>query len=137
MKTKIFYVFIITLNVCYLVYNNISTGYPIPGGYPMGTGTGTVSRPIGLVDMDIYKSLGYNFGSGIIIPEQNPTCCHRHLHLLPLYLLMDYFHVPDLLVQLLLLECWTGGFPLLASSLSKRKSFLVWVQRLQCSGPWC
>jgi hypothetical protein len=42
---------------------------------------------------------------------------------------MDDLHVPDLLVQLLLLECWTGGFPLLASSLSKRKSFLVWVQR--------
>jgi hypothetical protein len=60
----------------------------------------------------------------------------RHLLLLTLYLLMDYLHVPDLLVQLLLLECWTGGFPLLASSLSKRKSFLVWVQRLQCSGPW-
>jgi hypothetical protein len=53
-----------------------------------------------------------------------------------LYLLMDYFHVLDLLVQLLLLECWTGGFPLLASSLSERKSFLVWVQRLQCSSPW-
>jgi hypothetical protein len=29
----------------------------------------------------------------------------RHLLLLPLYLLMDYFHVPNLLVQLLLLEC--------------------------------
>jgi hypothetical protein len=49
----------------------------------------------------------------------------RHLLLVPLYLLMDYFHVPDILVQLLLLECWTGGFPLLASSLLKRKSFLV------------
>jgi hypothetical protein len=61
----------------------------------------------------------------------------RHLLLLSLYLLMDDLHVPDLLVQLLRLECWTGGFPLLASSLSKRKSFLVWVQRLQCSGPWC
>jgi hypothetical protein len=60
----------------------------------------------------------------------------RHLLLLPLYLLMDYFYVPDLLVQLLLLECWTGGFPLLASSLSERKSFLVWVQRLQCSSSW-
>jgi hypothetical protein len=34
----------------------------------------------------------------------------RHLLLLPLHLLMDDFHVPDLLVQLLLLECWTGGF---------------------------
>jgi hypothetical protein len=78
METKIFYVFIITLIECYLVYSNISTGYSIPGRYPMGTGTGTgiVSRPIGLVGMDICISLGYNFGSGIIIPEQNPTRCH-------------------------------------------------------------
>jgi hypothetical protein len=36
-------------------------------------------------------------------------------------LLMDDFHVPDLLVQLLLLECWTDGISLLASSLSKRE----------------
>jgi hypothetical protein len=76
METKIFYVFIITLIECYLVYNNISTGYPMPGGYPMGTGTGTVSRPIGLVGMDVCRSLGYNFGSGIIIPELNLTCRH-------------------------------------------------------------
>jgi hypothetical protein len=76
METKIFYVFIITLTECYLVYSNISTGYPIPGGYPMGMGTGTVSRPIGLVGMDICRSLRYNFGLGIIIPEQNPTRCH-------------------------------------------------------------
>jgi hypothetical protein len=75
METKIFYVFIITLLECYLVYNNISIGYPIPSGYPMGMGTGTVSRPISLVGMDIYRSLGYNFGSDIIIPEQNPTRC--------------------------------------------------------------
>jgi hypothetical protein len=67
METKIFYAFIITLTECYLVYNNISIGYPIPGGYPMGTGT--VSRLIGLVCMDICRSTGYNFGSGIIIPE--------------------------------------------------------------------
>ena len=60
-----------------------------------------------------------------------------HLLLFPLHLLMNDFHVPNVLVQLLLLKCWTGGFPLLASSLSKGKSFLVWVQRLQCSGPWC
>jgi hypothetical protein len=45
----------------------------------------------------------------------------RHLLLLPLYLLMDDFHVPDLLVQLLLLECWTSGFSLLALSLSERE----------------
>jgi hypothetical protein len=65
MENKIFYAFILTLTECYLVYNNISTGYPM--------GTDTVSRPISLVDMDICKSLGYNFRSGIIIPEQNPT----------------------------------------------------------------
>jgi hypothetical protein len=35
---------------------------------------------------------------------------------------VDDFHVPDLLVQLLLLECWTGGLSLLASSLSERES---------------
>jgi hypothetical protein len=51
----------------------------------------------------------------------------RHLLLLPLYLLMDDLHVPDFLVQLLLLECWTGGLPFLAPSFSERKSFLVWV----------
>jgi hypothetical protein len=45
-----------------------------------------------------------------------------HLLFLPLHLLMDDFHVPDLLVQLLLLECWTGGFSLLASSIPERES---------------
>jgi hypothetical protein len=35
---------------------------------------------------------------------------------------MDDFHVLDLLVQPLLLECWTGGLSLLASSLSERES---------------
>jgi hypothetical protein len=44
-----------------------------------------------------------------------------HLLIFPLHLLMDDFHVPDLLVQLLLLECWTGGLSLLASSLSERE----------------
>jgi hypothetical protein len=78
METKIFYAFIITLTECYLIYNNISTGYPILGGYPIGTSTGTVYRPIGLVDMDICRSLGYNFGSGIIITDQNPTRCHPY-----------------------------------------------------------
>jgi hypothetical protein len=58
-----------------------------------------------------------------------------HLLLFPLYLLMDDFHVPDLLVQLLLLECWTSGLSLLASSLLERKSLLVCVQWLQCSSP--
>jgi hypothetical protein len=61
-----------------------------------------------------------------------------HLLLFPLHLLMDDLHVPDLLVQLLLLECWTGGLSLLASSLSEREreSLLVCVQWLQCSSPW-
>jgi hypothetical protein len=68
METKIFYAFIITLTGCYLVYNNISTGYPM--------GMGTVSLPIGLVGMDICRNLGYNFGSNIIIPKQNLTRCH-------------------------------------------------------------
>jgi hypothetical protein len=31
------------------------------------------------------------------------------------------------LVQLLLLDCWTSGLPLLASSFSKRKGLLVRV----------
>ena len=48
---------------------------------------------------------------------------------------MDDFHVLDLLVQLLL-ECWTGGLSLMASSLSERESLLVCVQWLQCSSPW-
>jgi hypothetical protein len=53
-----------------------------------------------------------------------------HLLLLPLYLLMDYLHVSDFLVQLLLLECWTSSLPLLASGLSERKGLLIWVQWL-------
>jgi hypothetical protein len=49
---------------------------------------------------------------------------------------MDYLHVSDFLVQLLLLECWTSGLPLLASGLSKRKGLLVRVQWLQCGSLW-
>jgi hypothetical protein len=59
-----------------------------------------------------------------------------HLLFFPLYLLMNDFHIPDLLVQLSLLECWTSGLSLLASSLSERESLLVCVQWLQCSSPW-
>jgi hypothetical protein len=40
----------------------------------------------------------------------------KHLILLPLDLLMDDFEVPDFLVQLLLLRCWTCSLPFLASS---------------------
>jgi hypothetical protein len=53
-----------------------------------------------------------------------------HLLLLPLYLLMDYLHVSDFLIQLFFLECWTSGLPLLASGLSERKGLLIWVQWL-------
>jgi hypothetical protein len=45
-----------------------------------------------------------------------------HLFLFPLHLLVDDFHVPDLLVQLLLSKCWTRGLSLLASGLSERES---------------
>jgi hypothetical protein len=83
----------------------------------------------------ILNKMTHFFSGFIDLPMEISQSCH--LLLLPLYLLMDYLHIPNLLVQLLFLECWNGGFPLLASSLSKRKSFLVWVQRLQCSGSWC
>jgi hypothetical protein len=45
---------------------------------------------------------------------------------------MDDFHVPDLLVQLLLLECWTGGLSLLALSLSERER-VSWFVSGGCS----
>jgi hypothetical protein len=45
---------------------------------------------------------------------------------------MDYFHIPDLLVQLLLLECWTGGLPFLASGLSERER-VSWFGSSGCS----
>jgi hypothetical protein len=40
----------------------------------------------------------------------------KYLFLFPLDLLMNGFEVPDLLVQLLLLWCWTGSLPFLAPS---------------------
>ena len=42
----------------------------------------------------------------------------KNLFLLPLHLLMDGLQVSDLLVQLLLLRCWTSGLSLLAPSFS-------------------
>jgi hypothetical protein len=44
-----------------------------------------------------------------------------HLLFFPLHLLVDDLHVPDLLVQLLLLKCWTSGLSLLASGLLERE----------------
>jgi hypothetical protein len=73
----------------------------------------------------ILNKMAHFFSSFVDLPLKISQPCH--LLLLPLYLLMDDFHVPDLLVQFLLLECWTGGLPLLASSFSERESFLVWV----------
>jgi hypothetical protein len=58
-----------------------------------------------------------------------------HLLLLPLYLLMDYLYVSDFLVQLLLLECWASGLPLLASSLSKRKGLLFGSSGCSAAAP--
>jgi hypothetical protein len=40
----------------------------------------------------------------------------KHLSFLLLDLLMDGFEVPDFLVQLVLLKCWTGSLPFLAPS---------------------
>jgi hypothetical protein len=45
---------------------------------------------------------------------------------------VDDFHVSDLLVQLLLLECWTSDLPLLASSLSERER-VSWFVSSGCS----
>jgi hypothetical protein len=55
-----------------------------------------------------------------------------HLLLFPLHLLVDDFYVPALLVQLLLLECWTSGLSLLASSLSERER-VSWFVSNGCS----
>jgi hypothetical protein len=82
----------------------------------------------------ILSKMAHFFSSFVDLPLKISQS--RHLLLLSLYLLMDDLHIPDLLVQLLLLECWTGGFPLLASGLSEREGLLVWVQQLQSSSPW-
>jgi hypothetical protein len=50
-----------------------------------------------------------------------------HLLFFPLHLLVNDFRVLDLLVQLLLLKCWTGGLSLLPSGLSEGESLLVCV----------
>jgi hypothetical protein len=54
-----------------------------------------------------------------------------HLLLFPLHLLMNDFHVPDLLVQLLLLKCWAGSLSLLAPGFSEREHF--WFVSSGCS----
>jgi hypothetical protein len=57
----------------------------------------------------------------------------KHLFPLPLYLLVNSFQVPDVLVQLLLLRCWASSLSLLAPSFSQGECFLICVQWLQGS----
>ena len=73
----------------------------------------------------ILNKVAYFFSGFVDLPLKISQS--GHLLLLPLYLLVDYLHVSDFLVQLLLLECWTSGLPLLALGLPKRKSLLVRV----------
>jgi hypothetical protein len=82
----------------------------------------------------VLNNMAYFFSGFVDLPLKISQS--GHLLLLPLHLLMDYLHVSDFLVQLLLLECWTSGLPLLASGLSKRKGLLVRVQWLQCGSLW-
>jgi hypothetical protein len=75
----------------------------------------------------ILSKMAYFFSGFVNLPLKISQS--GHLLLLPLYLLMDYLHVSDFLVQLLL-ECWASGLPLLALGLSKGKGLLIWVQWL-------
>jgi hypothetical protein len=57
----------------------------------------------------------------------------KYLFPLPLHLLMDSLQIPNILIQFILLRCWTSSLPLLASSFSQR--LLISFQWLQGS-PW-
>jgi hypothetical protein len=81
----------------------------------------------------ILSKMAYFFCSFVDLPLKVGQS--SHLLLLLLYLLMKHLHVPDFLVQLVLLGRWTSGLSLLASGLSKRKGLLVWIQRLQSGSP--
>ena len=56
----------------------------------------------------------------------------KHLLFFPLDMLMNGFEIPDLLVQLFLLECWTSGLSFLASGLSERER-VSWFGSSGCS----
>jgi hypothetical protein len=56
----------------------------------------------------VLSKMAYFFSGFINLPLMISQS--GHLLLLPLYLLMDYLHVSDFLVQLLLLECWVVAF---------------------------
>jgi hypothetical protein len=55
----------------------------------------------------------------------------KHFLLFPLYLLVDCFLIPDLLVKLLPVKRWASGLSLLAPSLSQGECILIYVQWLQ------
>jgi hypothetical protein len=76
----------------------------------------------------VLSKMAYFFSGFVDLPLKISQS--GHILLLPLYLLMDYLHVSDFLVQLLLLECWTSGLPLLTAGFSERKGLLIWVQWL-------
>jgi hypothetical protein len=78
----------------------------------------------------VLSKMAYFFSGFVDLPLKISQS--RHLFLLPLYLLMDYFHVPDFFVQLLLLECWTSGLPFLALGLSERER-VSWFGSSGCS----
>jgi hypothetical protein len=75
----------------------------------------------------VLSKMAYFFSGFIDLPLKISQS--GHLLLLPLYLLMDYLHVSDLLIQLLLLECWTGRLPFLASGLSEREGPVAAVRQ--------
>jgi hypothetical protein len=81
----------------------------------------------------VLNKMAYFFSGFVDLPLKISQS--GHLLLLPLHLLVDNLHVSDFLVQLLLLECWTSGLPLLALGLLKRKGLLVRVEWLQCGSP--
>jgi hypothetical protein len=76
----------------------------------------------------VLSKMAYFFSGFVNLPLK--VSQSGHLLFLPLYLLMDYLHVSDFLVQFLLLERWASDLPLLASGLSKRKGLLIRVQWL-------
>jgi hypothetical protein len=83
---------------------------------------------LGPLVLFVLSKMAYFFSGFVDLPLKISQS--SHLLLLPLYLLMDYLHVSDFLIQFLLLECWTSGLPLLSSGLAERKGLLIWVQWL-------
>jgi hypothetical protein len=76
----------------------------------------------------VLSKIAYFFSGFVDMPLKISQS--SHLLLLPLYLQMDYLHVSDFLIQLLLLKCWTSDLPLLALGFAERKGLLIWVQWL-------